>query len=101
MAPPAVGGDRRRRYQAWLRQQVLPAFGDRVLPFDVAAAEPWGLLMGEGERQGAVPSNDDAKIAAVAWLHGLMVVTANERHFAELGVPVVNPLTKTGSGNGT
>jgi predicted nucleic acid-binding protein len=36
--------------------------------------------MGEGESAG------------VASVHGLTVVTANERHFAALGVPIVNPL---------
>ncbi len=40
---------------------------------------------------GAVPSSDDAKIAAVASVHGLTIVTANAR-FRPLGVPTVNPL---------
>ena len=40
----------------------------------------------------AVPSNDDAKIAAVAAVHGLTIVTANERDFVALGMPLVNPL---------
>jgi predicted nucleic acid-binding protein len=71
---------------------VLPAFSERVLPFDVQAALQWGAFMGDGERAGAVPSNDDAKIAAVASVHGLTVVTANERDFAPLGVPTVNSL---------
>lgn len=85
-------GRRRDRYFFWLHHEVLPAFGERVLPFDARAALQWGLFMGEGERAGAVPSNDDAKIAAVAAAHGLTVVTANARDFAPLGVPVVNPL---------
>jgi predicted nucleic acid-binding protein len=48
--------------------------------------------MGDGERAGTVPSNNDAKIAAVAAVHGLTIVTDNERDFATLGVPLVNPL---------
>jgi hypothetical protein len=83
-------GRRRQRYRHWLDHEVLPAFGERVLPFDARAALQWGIFMGEGER--AVPSNDDAKIAAIASVHGLAVVTANDRDFAPLGVPVVNPL---------
>ena len=71
---------------------MLPAFGERVLSFDVEAALQWGAFMGDGERGGAIPSSDDAKIAAVASVHGLTVVTANERDFAPLGVPTVNPL---------
>ena len=85
-------GRRREHYRHWLRHEVLPAFGERVLPFDVQAALQWGAFMGDGERTGAVPSNDDAKIAAVASVHGLTVVTANERDFAPLGVPTANPL---------
>jgi predicted nucleic acid-binding protein len=85
-------GRRRERYRHWLRHEVLPTFGERVLPFDVQAALQWGAFMGEGARTGAIPPNDDAKIAAVAAVHGLTIVTANERDFAALGVPVVNPL---------
>jgi predicted nucleic acid-binding protein len=85
-------GQRRERYRHWLRHEVLPTFGERVLTFDVRAALQWGAFMGDGERDSAIPSNDDAKIAAVASVHGLTVVTANERHFAALGVPIVNPL---------
>jgi predicted nucleic acid-binding protein len=85
-------GRRRERYRHWLRHEVLPAFGERGLPFDAQSALQWGAFMGEGERAGAIPSNDDAKIAAVASVHGLTVVTANERHFAAFGVPIVNPL---------
>lgn len=85
-------GRRRERYRHWLHHEVLPAFGERTLPFEVRAALQWGAFMGNGEREGSVPSNDDAKIAAVAAVHGLTVVTANERDFAPLGVPIVNPL---------
>ena len=85
-------GRRRTHYRHWLLHEVLPVFGKRILPFDVAAAMQWGTFMGEGERAGTVPSNDDAKIAAVAAVHGLTIVTANERDFAALGVPIVNPL---------
>jgi predicted nucleic acid-binding protein len=85
-------GRRRTRYRHWLLHEVLPVFGERVLPFDVTAAMQWGAFMGDGDRTGTVPSNDDAKIAAVAAVHGLTVVTANERDFAPLGVPLVNPL---------
>src|SRR5690606_12036580 len=85
-------GRRRTRYRHWLLHEVLPVFGERILPFDASAAMQWGAFMGEGERAGSVPSNDDAKIAAVAAMRGLTIVTANERDFASLGVPLVNPL---------
>jgi toxin FitB len=80
-------GRRRTHYRHWLLQEVLPVFGERILPFDVSAAMQWGAFMGEGERAGAIPS-----VAAVAAVRGLTIVTANERDFAALGVPIVNPL---------
>jgi toxin FitB len=85
-------GRRRTRYRHWLLHEVLPVFGERILPFDVRAALQWGAFMGDGERAGTVPSNDDAKLAAFAAVHGLTIVTANERDVAPLGVPLVNPL---------
>lgn len=85
-------GRRRTRYHHWLLHDVLPVFGERILPFDIPAAMQWGTFLGEGERAGMVPANDDAKIAAVATVHGLTIVTANERDFLALGVPIVNPL---------
>jgi predicted nucleic acid-binding protein len=47
--------------------------------------------MGEGQRAGAVPPSDDAKIAAIAAVRGLTVVTGNVRDFARLGVPCLDP----------
>jgi predicted nucleic acid-binding protein len=85
-------GRRRTHYRHWQLHEVLPVLGERILPFDVPAAMQWGAFMGDGERAGTVLSNDDAKIAAVAAVHGLTTVTANERDFAALGVPLVNPL---------
>ena len=38
------------------------------------------------------PGFEDIAIAATAAAHGMTVLTANERHFAPLGVPVANPL---------
>ncbi|WP_432543581.1 type II toxin-antitoxin system VapC family toxin [Kineococcus sp. SYSU DK002] len=70
----------------WFEQHVLPAFDDRVLPFDLAAAR---LLAGY-----RVPEHapfDDALIAAVAQARGMTVVTRNTRHFAPLGVACLDP----------
>jgi predicted nucleic acid-binding protein len=85
-------GRRRTRYRHWLLHEVLPVFGKRILPFDVAAAMQWGTFIGEGERAASVPANDNSKIAAVAAVHGLTIVTANEHDLAALGVPLLNPL---------
>ena len=84
-------GPKRRQQEHHLQHVVLPSF--RVLPFDLEAALHWGAAMGEGQRTGSIPPNDDAKIAAIAAVRGLTVATGNVRDFARLGVPWFDPGT--------
>jgi toxin FitB len=88
-------GEERRRVEHRLHRRVIPAFADRILGFDLPAALRWGAIMGEGRRAGRTPSNDDAKIAAIAAVHGLTVATDNTDDFAGLGVSLVNPVSRT------
>ena len=74
----------------YLREDALAPLGDRVLPFDRAAAEIWGRLMGEGEARGRRPPPEDCKIAATALRHALTVATSNTRDLAGL-CPVLDP----------
>jgi len=70
----------------WLEERVLPAFADRVLPFDVAAARVLAAYR--------VPEHapyDDAMIAAVAQANGMTIATRNTRHFEPLGVRCLDP----------
>lgn len=70
----------------WFEDNVLPAFADRVLPFDLPAARVLAAFR--------VPEHaplDDALIAAVAQAAEMTVVTRNVRHFEPLGVAVLNP----------
>lgn len=70
----------------WLDEHVLPAFADRVLPFDLAAARVLAAYR--------VPEHaplDDALIAAIAQSAGLTVVTRNIKHFEPLGVACLDP----------
>ena len=79
---PAQGAVLRR----WFEGRVLPAFPDRVLPFDLAAARILATY--------PVPERaplDDALIAATAAAAQLTVATRNTAHFAPLGVCLVNP----------
>ena len=71
----------------WL-DQVLAAYGDRVLPFDLASARRWGQLSAALGHDGA-----DLQIAATALEHGLMVVTRNASDFEPTGVAVLDPFT--------
>jgi predicted nucleic acid-binding protein len=70
----------------WFDENVLPAFADRVLPFDLSAARILAAYR--------VPEHaplDDALIAAVAQAAEMTVATRNTKHFEPLGVPCLNP----------
>lgn len=72
--------------RAWLTRQVLPAFGDRILPIDTAVALRSAQLH--------VPdpgSIRDCYIAATALEHRLTVVTRNVADFAAKHVQIFNP----------
>lgn len=69
----------------WL-DRVLAAYGDRVLPFDLASARRWGQLSAAIGSDGA-----DLQIAATALERGLTVVTRNVSDFEPAGVSVLNP----------
>jgi toxin FitB len=74
----------------WFEENVMPAFADRVLPFDLSAARILAAYR--------VPEHapfDDALIAAVAESAGMTVVTRNIKHFEPLGVACLNPWDTT------
>jgi len=70
----------------WLEEQVLPAFGERLIPVDTAAARRSAVLHVPEPR----PVRD-ALIAATALVHGLSVVTRNVADFAPTGAEVIDP----------
>jgi predicted nucleic acid-binding protein len=69
----------------WLAD-LTTLYSDRVLAIDSQVADDWGRLR-------AVRSLPvvDALLAATARVHGLTIVTRNERDFAGLGVTIINP----------
>jgi predicted nucleic acid-binding protein len=70
----------------WFEENVLPAFAERVAPFELAAARVLATFR--------VPEHaplDDAVIAATARACEAVVATRNVKHFAPLEVETVNP----------
>ena len=65
-------------------------YSGRILPFGIEEARHAGLILDRARAHD--PGFEDIAIAATAAAHGLTVLTANERHFAPLGVPLANPL---------
>ncbi len=74
--------------RGWLDDAALPAFGDRILPFDLKAAR----LTARTHIPDPRPERD-AMIAGTALAHGLTIVTRNIKDFEPMGVPLHNPWT--------
>jgi predicted nucleic acid-binding protein len=72
--------------RAWLEDQVLPAFADRIIAVDTAVARRSAGLHVPDPR----PFRDGL-IAATALVHGLTLVTRNTADFAATGVKLLDP----------
>jgi predicted nucleic acid-binding protein len=75
---------------AWL-ETLLHLYGDRVLAFDTAVARIAGAM--SDNARAYAPGFADIAIAATARRHRLTILSRNVRHFAPLGVPVLDPFS--------
>lgn len=66
-------------------------FEDRVLPLDRAAAERAAALHAERRARGKIVDVKDTLIAGIVLDRAGVFATRNVRHFADLGVRVVDP----------
>ncbi len=85
-------GKRRDGLEAWFSGSEGPQslFAGRILSFDEKAALVWARFMANGKSAGQPRSALDTIIAAVAAVNECIVVTDNEKHFAD--VKTFNPL---------
>ncbi len=82
---------RKETLRAWLEEELLARFAERIVPLDTAVMLVWGELVGDLERKGQPMPAMDSLIAAIS-LHGQYhLVTRNESDFQNTGVPVINP----------
>ncbi len=79
------------------RDTIIKAFEERVFPnvnivsFDETSGKIFGELKAKLEKQGAVCSEPDLRIAAIAVQHEFILVTRNEKHFKRIpGLSVEN-----------
>ena len=88
-------GRKRDALQAWFEGPEGPPalFAGRVLPFDEKAALVWASLMADSKARGRSRNALDAIIAATAQANDCVVVTDNEKDFAD--VNIINPLRST------
>jgi predicted nucleic acid-binding protein len=70
---------------------ILELYQSRTLPLAARAAIETGRMLDRAIAAGAAPGFEDAAIAATAVVHGLTIVTANERHFKHFGAVFISP----------
>lgn len=87
-------GKRRRALAAWLDQDLLHRFGERLLAIDAETALIWGRLMAQSRTEGRALSVMDGWIAATALQHGLVLATRNVKDFNGLGLVLLDPWQK-------
>lgn len=83
----------RAELEAWVRDGVLPWFGDRILEVTEAVLIRWRRLAHDGKQRRYTYAQPDALLAATALEHDLGVVTRNEDDFIEASVHLLNPWT--------
>jgi predicted nucleic acid-binding protein len=89
-----AAGQRRKRLNEWLEDELPQRFGDRVLPIDAAVADSWGRIVARREILGRPIGAMDALIAATAQVHDLTLATRNEADFDSAVTAMVNPWTQ-------
>lgn len=84
-------GRRRTTFQDRLENEVLPAFGDRVLAFDLKASRAYGERLAQARAVGKAIGAADGYIAAIAASAGLIVASRDTSPFRAAGVQVIDP----------
>lgn len=70
---------------------LLSLFADRILPFDLAAAQHYAQLATLARAQGRGFPTPDGYIAAIAASRGFIVASRDVAPYAAAGVDVINP----------
>ena len=74
-----------------LHKVILRQYQDRIIPLDLDVLLRWGEITGMLEGNGINLPVADGLIAATASVHGLVLVTRNERDFRSAGIEIHNP----------
>jgi predicted nucleic acid-binding protein len=87
---------RRRSLEAAFERVLDEDLDQRVVAFDVAAADAAGAVVARGQRAGKAVELRDAQIAGIALARRAPVATRNTRRFRGLGVRLVDPWSSIG-----
>jgi len=73
-------------------QMFTEDFNDRCLPFDCDAGREYARIVAQRREQGRPVSVEDAQIASVATVGGLVLATRNTKDFSGIsGLELINP----------
>jgi predicted nucleic acid-binding protein len=84
-------GKRKTKLHDWINIDLKNRFENRILVFDLNAAEKWGSIQSAAERSGAPVSLIDGFICSIALTHKMTLVTRNTKDMAAVGIPMLNP----------
>ena len=84
-------GKRRRGIVEGTHHMLNVIFAERMLPFDLPAAEHYAILYAHRRQIGARIEPMDGQIAAIARANGMALATRNVKHFRECGVEIIDP----------
>jgi len=86
-------GKRRKALAQALDEQIVALFGERILAFDIRAAEAYARVVIRARRHGHPIAVPDVEIAATAASRGFIVATRDAAPFQAADVPTINPWT--------
>ena len=70
---------------------LLQAYSDRIVAFDLDASRRYAFVIAAQMRAGRDPGTADSQIAATALARGMKLATRNVKHFAGLGIELIDP----------
>jgi predicted nucleic acid-binding protein len=88
-----AAGNRRKRLDEWLQEELPLRFEGRILAIDRAVADACGKVVARGEARGRRMEAMDAFIAATAEVHRLTLITRNTSDFEFVVKNLLNPWT--------
>jgi len=84
-------GKRRKALEDTFSVLLRDDLQERVLLFDVSAADHAARLTGERCRRGRPVDIRDTQIAGICEARHAILATRNTRHFEDISAPIVNP----------
>lgn len=90
-------GARKESLRAAINRFENELYRERILAFDIAASAEYGRLVAARRKIGRPIDQMDAFVAAIALSQGAILATRNTKHFADLGLELINPFELAGS----